>query len=298
MSYSPPDTPVERLKEETWMQGAILSCLAYGIELTLFPVCLHYLIRGLRRRGRAAASGENTIYIMYTSSAFVLGTLSIAATAKFLELAYIRNRNFPGGPSAFQDAMRAVPSGKIGNAAFASVNWLAEALMIWRYSMVYTGCGYHMWTLLVLPCSLFLATVALGVLWLLHLSDAHTEYALLHTSKFTTATAFLVETSSLYCAFLLMCFAAFASGSPISRLFVQSLGHVQIVATFLIIFRETQGDGWSRNTVTRIMAPVDVWPDGSEVKMVHISGARETDSSRETRQSCKASGSVSAVEPA
>ncbi|KAJ6547829.1 hypothetical protein DFH09DRAFT_1170671 [Mycena vulgaris] len=308
-------THITRFKEEAWLQGSLLSCLSYGIVLTLFAVCIHYLFSKTRAARRSGAqSTSDTIYLLYTMVIFAVGTLFMGATAKYLDLAYIQNRNFPGGPSAFQNAMLSAPIARLGNVTFVMTNWISGALMIWRCSIIYAGCHCPMWMVLFVPGCLFGLSVALGTLWLVQASDMlfpHTNYILIyisvslglgvaiaaaitgrlfvigriaartwgpgHASRFTSILALLIESSALYCVFCLVCLIALVSGSPVSRIFLPSLGHIQITATFLIIFRNTQGDGWTTSTATQIMSPMD----SKEIKMVNLSANTEVNGSRE-----------------
>ena len=41
------------------------------------------------------------LLLLYTGVIFVLATLGFAGNAKFVELTYIDDRNYPGGPNAF-----------------------------------------------------------------------------------------------------------------------------------------------------------------------------------------------------
>ncbi|KAJ7601443.1 hypothetical protein FB45DRAFT_464155 [Roridomyces roridus] len=335
MSFSPNITHTERFKEEAWLQGSMLSCLAYGIEMTLFFVCTYYSLHREpkpQRGGSTAAGSSRTqlagarqIYLLYSTIMFLLGTLYMSANAKYLSLSYITNRNFPGGPSAFQDNMLSAPIAIMGNVCFAAMTWLASALMIWRCAVVYADCQYPMFMILCLPCTLLGVSVAIGTVWLVQVSDSmfpHPDFILVflsvslalgvvlailisgrilvvrqqvahtgYSSPLTGMTAILIESASMYCALCLVCVVTIATGTPLSRLFLQSLGHVHAITTFLIIFRDTRGDSWTMGTVTRLMHPS---MGSTDVKLVSFGTSRGTTSQQQgvlvTREVYKAGG--------
>lgn len=54
----------------------------------------------------------------------------MGSLAEFTQLAFIDNRNFPGGPNAYENVMFAIPVDSMGNVSAALQNWLCDALLV------------------------------------------------------------------------------------------------------------------------------------------------------------------------
>ena len=135
----------------------------------------------------------------------------MGSLAKFTQLAFIDNRNFPGGPSAFENDEFSIPVDELGNVAFVLNNWLCDAVIVstsvicrvrlamvaefvwqvWRCMVIYKGCRLPLWAIMFSPCLLFLASfgtsstisfivmdfynavwLAMGLMWLLQISSS------------------------------------------------------------------------------------------------------------------------------
>lgn len=90
-----PDLPLaDILAEKGWLQGAIVGGVAYGADLVLFAISFYMLIRqATSSRGRSIAT---VILLVYTTLIFILATLFMGSLAKFTEMSFVDNRNFPG----------------------------------------------------------------------------------------------------------------------------------------------------------------------------------------------------------
>ena len=60
----------------------------------------------------------------------MFGTMFTGATSKFTQLAFIEDRNFPGGPNAFANEMFAIPVDALANVCFVLSQWLCDALIV------------------------------------------------------------------------------------------------------------------------------------------------------------------------
>lgn len=128
MSSFRPDLPDSSLQQERgWLQGAILSGVAYGAVIILFSKCVLFLFSQLRAPTRTRFT---IILFTYTCLIFILSTLFMGSLAKFTEMAFIDNRMFPGGPSAYEDAMFSAPQSVLGNASFVIGNWLSDGIVV------------------------------------------------------------------------------------------------------------------------------------------------------------------------
>jgi len=122
-----PDEDSQTLfSERCWLQGVIVSAVAYGITVSLYLLSFHLLVRE-RNRVELKKRGPLLIYI---SIIFFLGTLFMCSLAAFTQMAFIDDRNYPGGPSAFENEMFSIPVDNVGNAAFTLSNWFCDALLV------------------------------------------------------------------------------------------------------------------------------------------------------------------------
>ncbi|TEB33420.1 hypothetical protein FA13DRAFT_1708233 [Coprinellus micaceus] len=75
-----------------------------------------------------------------------------------------------------------------------------------------------------------------------------------HDSPYTSVIAMLVESASLYTAWALVFMVCYAKGDIFQNVVLPSLGHIQVIAPLLIIFRFAQGKAWTSNTSTGMLS--------------------------------------------
>jgi hypothetical protein len=68
--------------------------------------------------------------LVFITVSFILGTLFIASLAEFTQLAFVQYRNYPGGPSAFEDEMFSIPIDNLGNVTGILIMLLTDALVV------------------------------------------------------------------------------------------------------------------------------------------------------------------------
>ncbi|KAF8987773.1 hypothetical protein BDQ17DRAFT_537533 [Cyathus striatus] len=71
MSYSPTEFRQTLFVECTWLQGAIISSVAYGMVFTLFVLCFNLLVRSHARTTKDCR--DRTAPVGYTCIMFVWG---------------------------------------------------------------------------------------------------------------------------------------------------------------------------------------------------------------------------------
>lgn len=130
MSYAPPgETPTQLFNEKTWLQGALLTAIAYGVEIMLFALCFRLLLKQMNLDNR-----KRTIaFLVYISTIVICGTLYIAAIADMTQLSFIDYRNYPGGPGTSEEDMTLIPVDDMKNAVLGITNCLADGLMARAY---------------------------------------------------------------------------------------------------------------------------------------------------------------------
>jgi hypothetical protein len=159
-----------------WLQGYLLTSMAYGVVLTLFFMCFHLLLKQRTKKNHKITC----LFLLYISIEFILGTLLMGSTAKYTQLAFIENRNFPGGPGAYEVGMFSIPVGMLGHVAFVLTNLFSDALVVceftlviscliehdtqvWRFYVIYHSCGVSTWRVIVIPLLMLIASVGMSL---------------------------------------------------------------------------------------------------------------------------------------
>ena len=128
-----PDVPESQLfDEKTWLQGAILSAVAYGINLTLFILNVSLLrARAKLETKHDTRAKRQTIYLLiYVCVIFILSTLTMASQAEMTQLGFIDYRDFPGGPAAYEELKFSSPISSLGNYCVSLMNWFSDSLLV------------------------------------------------------------------------------------------------------------------------------------------------------------------------
>ena len=124
--YAPDETPFEIFMEKTWLQGAILGAVGYGVQFTLFANCFVLLWKQISRDNLR----QKLPFMIYICVMFSLGTIFMVCSAAFTQMAFITHRNYPGGPNAVENDFLSAPIDEGGNVAFVMAAWLADGLLV------------------------------------------------------------------------------------------------------------------------------------------------------------------------
>ena len=128
-----PDVPKSQLfDEKTWLQGAILSAVAYGINLTLFilNVSLLRMRAKLETKHDTRVKRQTICLLIYVCVIFILSTLIMASQAEMTQLGFINDRGFPGGPAAYEELKFSSPISSLGNYCVCLMNWFSDSLLV------------------------------------------------------------------------------------------------------------------------------------------------------------------------
>lgn len=124
--YAPDESYHDLVAETEWLQGAMLSGILYGVEVTLFIICFKLLVQQMRR----ANYKRQCILLAFITTVFTLGTLLMYSIADMTQLSFINDRNFPGGPAAYEVQMYWIPVDEVGVVAMVVGNWFMDALLV------------------------------------------------------------------------------------------------------------------------------------------------------------------------
>lgn len=143
MSWAPDETSSEIWVERALLAGAGIGNIAYGatIALASCDVINEPLITGIHIvlflmcfatlwKGRVRSSKSTYGMLIYISSLFILGTIGNASQMRIVQEAYIDNRNYPGGPGAYDVYDGSVLTNVLGTAAYIINAWLADGLLV------------------------------------------------------------------------------------------------------------------------------------------------------------------------
>ncbi|KAG2125017.1 hypothetical protein DEU56DRAFT_585563 [Suillus clintonianus] len=268
MAYSS-ESREQLYAEATWLHGAIVAAMFYGVVVIMTFICW----RSLWPRIKSHATGykKKRFFLCYVAFIFVLGTIYIAFTAEETQNAFINNRLYPGGPSAFA---RTAFSPTLGVTLLLS-NWCADLLMIWRCVVVYRDTRFH-YVILGIGIIMFTTSFVTGTLWLVTMSRPtksttgwmsirllfpYTCVALAinifvslltvlrllylrrriskifgpsHGAIYTSISAIVIESASIYSICSLLYLIPFAVHNPLSYAFLQILGEAQVSVHMLL----------------------------------------------------------------
>ncbi|KAG1784698.1 uncharacterized protein HD556DRAFT_1462771 [Suillus plorans] len=259
-----PDEPSETLlAEKGWLQGTVVSAVAYGIGVALFFMCFHLLFRQMNRTNYK----KLLPFLIYITTTFILSTLFMAALADFTQLAFIQYRNYPGGPSAFENL--SIPMDNITDVCGVLTMILSDGLVVWRCMVIYRGCMVPMWIIMLFPCLMFAASIAMAIMWLLQVTASTSYFSLTdidytipyltlslalniiitivivlrlltyrrriskvlgssYGTQYTSIAAMIVESAALYSTFSVAFLTLFGLNNAISETFLVSLTQVQV----------------------------------------------------------------------
>jgi len=217
---------------------------------------------------------------------FILSTLTIASQAEMTQLGFIENRDFPGGPAAYEELMFSIPISSLGNYCFSLMNWFSDSLLLWRCSVIYRS---SIWLAMAVPGLMLLASFVTGIIYLDRISRpssspwANTAFTLIygvislslnivltlmivirlylhrrhitkllgrrHAAHYTSIISMLIESAALLDFIVIFFLVPFAMGNPLANIPLSTLVQVQATASYMIIFRVAQGIAWSSGTM-------------------------------------------------
>ncbi|EED84966.1 predicted protein [Postia placenta Mad-698-R] len=147
------ETAARLFAESTWLQGALLSNIVYGVELALFGICFKLLVQHTNRQNYR----RQLFFLSFVTLVFILGTVFVYKT-----------------PLVAQRCLGIrcwIPVDELGEVSWVVGNWLMDMLMVWRCIVIFSNIhGVSFWPAMVLPCLLFRASFSFGVLFLVKTS--------------------------------------------------------------------------------------------------------------------------------
>ncbi|KDR85778.1 hypothetical protein GALMADRAFT_53579 [Galerina marginata CBS 339.88] len=165
--YGPDESAEEIFLERTFLAGDFICGLGYGIQVVLYTSCALFLWNARRSRGR-----QSLFLLAYISLLFVVETIFVAVQARTVQVIYIDNRNYPGGPWAYFLATQYLAINVMFYATLFILTFLADLLVLWRCWVIWSGSGRLVaYCVVTFPALMILASFVMGTLWTLESSQ-------------------------------------------------------------------------------------------------------------------------------
>ncbi|KAJ7032812.1 hypothetical protein C8F04DRAFT_1040212 [Mycena alexandri] len=277
--------------EKSNLDGVFLSGVAYGILFTITAQALLLFLQLPKDK-------IPRLLIAYVIAMFILASVGFGGNAKFNEMTYIDNRNFPGGPNAYTVAFYSTPVNMMAFAAYTLMSWMADGLVLWRFTLIW---DYKYW-LSAFPLLMFLGSVGSSIALIISIarpgdrfwSEKSVQFGLAYWSlsialniiltvsivvriwivrrqvhglvggplsvQYVSIAAMLIESAALYAIWSMVFLICYARGTPLQNILLPPLGQVQGIAPLLILFRVAQGRAWSQNTLNVTIDTIQ-WDD-------------------------------------
>ncbi|KAF8890165.1 hypothetical protein BD779DRAFT_1518647 [Infundibulicybe gibba] len=130
--FAQPQGPASAVVFERYYLAAnFTSGIGYGAQGVLYLICTHYL--WAQRKARRI----NKFILAYITLLFLVSTVVEVAQAHRTQLAFIDNRDLPGGAWAYYEASYNGTSTIVGLTAGMVVMFLSELFMVWRCWVVW-----------------------------------------------------------------------------------------------------------------------------------------------------------------
>ncbi|EMD34971.1 hypothetical protein CERSUDRAFT_124979 [Gelatoporia subvermispora B] len=279
-SWATQDPPGLLWFEQTDNAAVYIGGIAYGIHIAVFFMCTHYMIQEGRR--------SNLKWFAFISVLFASGTINICMNMHYAELAWIDERDYPGGPLAFLLQQESLTTATVGNSASIIATFLAQGLLIIRVHIV-----WRKWYILVIPVCMWLASAAMSALfttqaalpnssiwangtrnfavpfWSLSMSLNILLTILLaikllymrriivatigpqHGKMYTDITAMIIECALPYALVSLVFIVLYGIGNTAETLFLPLLAQVECITPMLVLLRVARGRAWSHDTISQ-----------------------------------------------
>jgi len=164
--YGPDEDATTIFLERTFVAGDLICGLGYGIQVVMFCYCAQYLWNQRRSRSQAL------FMLAYITVIFIIETIFVGVQARTVQLAYIDNRNYPGGPWVYFLNSQALPVNVMFEATLFLITFLCDALVLWRCWIIWRANGRNIaHAVTAFPALLLLASFIMGTLWTLQSSQ-------------------------------------------------------------------------------------------------------------------------------
>ncbi|KZV91470.1 hypothetical protein EXIGLDRAFT_750135 [Exidia glandulosa HHB12029] len=151
-TWKPAETDMQLWLERSWMSGVLLGAVAYGVHATLFFTALTLLLQ----RNRTGKLKDWT-WIAYICILFITSSMGNGAQMRALQVGFIDERNFPGGPGVWVARTTAFV-GVFCNSVYVVNSWFQDGLLLYRFWIIMEGNKL----LIALPALVYTTAIVLN----------------------------------------------------------------------------------------------------------------------------------------
>ncbi|EIN05001.1 hypothetical protein PUNSTDRAFT_75406 [Punctularia strigosozonata HHB-11173 SS5] len=278
-----PDEPASIIAlERVIFNGAGLGAVAYGLNLALFVQCVPLLWAQRKKDPKYSYAA-----LLFVGLIFSFSTIANGIAMFMNQLAFVDDRNYPGGPAVF--ASEQVPITQnlnlVATACYFFNQWLQDGFLLYRLYVI--ADTLRTWMMPV-PVLLYIGSIVLSCLLLAELSlptwtalgndTTITYYSFVvalnmlitllivvrlmstratvrkylgpeHGSLYTSVSALLIESAVLYSAIDLAFIITFALNSNGAYILQPIVGQLEAIPPFIIVLRVAQGKGVTQQTM-------------------------------------------------
>ncbi|KAI0919667.1 hypothetical protein AcW1_003139 [Taiwanofungus camphoratus] len=148
---APPETSAEIWFEQSNFVSVYIGTIAYGVHIAVFFICVYYLVTERKKNCWK--------WLAYIAVLFSMATVNICLNMHFSEMAWIDDRDYPGGPLAFLLEQQSDSMNTVGNSVSFVATFLADGLLLYRVHVI-----WRRWYIMVIPTLMWLASTALSIL--------------------------------------------------------------------------------------------------------------------------------------
>ena len=127
-AWRPHESSADIHLEQSLLQGSLLVAVAYGAIVILSAQCATMLLRTLRRATRSGS--RDSLLLAFVALIFALNTAFMVLVVRLAQAAFIDDRAFPGGPSAYEASSAPRIVVLAGDACLVITTMLADALLV------------------------------------------------------------------------------------------------------------------------------------------------------------------------
>ncbi|KAF8899342.1 hypothetical protein BD779DRAFT_77469 [Infundibulicybe gibba] len=172
-SAVPQESATAVTHERYYLACDFISGTGYGVQAVLFSVCAFYLWRQRKVRPIYA------FLLAYTTLLFLASTLVQVAQAHLTELAFVDNKNFPGGPWAYHQNSLGGVTNLLNVCARLTLLLPSNVFMTWRCWVVWVSAGRRV-ACLVISLPVLMIIVSLITDTFLFISYTHPDSHIAH----------------------------------------------------------------------------------------------------------------------
>ncbi|KAI0714648.1 hypothetical protein C8Q76DRAFT_618809 [Earliella scabrosa] len=163
--YGPDEDEYTKNLERFFLAGDFICGVGYGVQLVVWTTCVRYLWKQRQR------SWRTTFLLSYLTLLLMIETVFCIVQARTVQVIYIENRNYPGGPWAYFLDTQYLAINVMFYATLFVLTFLCDLLVLWRCWIIWTASGRAMaYAVTAFPTIILLASFVMGTLWTLQSS--------------------------------------------------------------------------------------------------------------------------------